>query len=40
MQSPNEELFTLFSQARSDIVERVAIPRVARAGSVLAAEAV
>jgi hypothetical protein len=29
MQPPNEEFFTLFSEARSDIVERVAIPLAA-----------
>jgi len=40
MQPPNEEFFTLFSEARSDIVERVAIPLAARSGSVLAAGAV
>ena len=40
MQPPNEEFFTLFfSEARSDIVERVAIPLAARSGSVLAAGA-
>jgi hypothetical protein len=37
MRPPNEEFFTLFSEARSDIVERVAIPLAARSGSVFAA---
>jgi hypothetical protein len=31
-------VLTLFSEARSDIVKRVAIPLAARSGSVLAAE--
>ena len=40
MQPPNEECFTLFSEAGSNIVESVAIPLVARSGSVIAAVAV
>jgi len=40
MQPPNEEFFTLFSEAGSNIVERAAIPLTARSGSVLAAGAV
>jgi hypothetical protein len=40
MQPPNEEFFTLFSEAGSNIVERVAIPLAARSGSVIAAVAV
>jgi hypothetical protein len=33
MQPPNEEFFTLFSEAGSNIVERIAIPLAARSGS-------
>jgi hypothetical protein len=40
MQPPNAEFFTLLSEARSDSVERLAIPLAARAGSVPAAGAV
>jgi hypothetical protein len=40
MQPPNEEFFTLFSEAGSNIVESVAIPLAARSGSVIAAVAV
>jgi hypothetical protein len=40
MQPPNEELFTPFSEAGSNIVESVAIPLAARSGSVIAAVAV
>ena len=39
MQPPNEEFFTVFSEAGSNIVERVAIPLAARPGSVMAAVA-
>jgi len=35
----NEKLFTLFSEAGSNIVERVAIPLAARFGSAIAAAA-
>ena len=37
---PNEEFFTRFSEAGSNIVERVAIRLGARSGSVIAAAAV
>jgi hypothetical protein len=40
MRPPNEEFFTRFSEAGSNIVERVAIPLAARSGSVIAAVAV
>jgi hypothetical protein len=40
MQPANEEFFTLFSEAGSNIVESVAIPLAARSGSVIAAVAV
>ena len=40
MGPPNEEFFTLFSEAGSNIVESVAIPLAARSGSVIAAVAV
>jgi hypothetical protein len=33
MQPPNEEFFTLFSEAGSNIVESVAIPLAGRSGS-------
>src|SRR5687767_8723114 len=39
MQPPNEEFFTLFGEAGSNIVESVAIPLGARSGSVIAAVA-
>jgi hypothetical protein len=37
IQPPNEEFFTLFSEAGSNIVESVAIAVAARSGSVIAA---
>ena len=37
MQPPNEECFTLFSEAGANLVERVAMPLAARSGSVIAA---
>jgi hypothetical protein len=40
MQPPNEEFFTRFSEARSDIVECVAILLAVRSGSGIAAVAV
>jgi hypothetical protein len=40
MQPPNEEFFTLFSEAGSNLVENVALPLAARSGSVIAAVAV
>jgi hypothetical protein len=40
MQPPNDEFFTPFSEAGSNIVESVAMPLAARSGSVIAAVAV
>jgi hypothetical protein len=39
MQPPDEEFFTLVSEAGSNLVESVAIPLAARSGAVIAAVA-